>query len=154
MWKQQLSHSCFGYLACLHVYFQCELVNFLLWHNFFDLILYVPINNFSVMSVQVFLGWNSTKQGLMCLAQWHNAVSLKRLKPATSQSQVKDFTTESLCSLHVIMTPQMLPGSCWKCWQLVAKFLAVVFKSTSPNMGLDARDPVFGVCEQQRHRPG
>ena len=40
----------------------------------FDLIFYVPVNNFSVMSGRVFLGWNSTKHGLMCLAQGHNAV--------------------------------------------------------------------------------
>ena len=29
-----------------------------------DLILYVPVNNFSVMSGQVFLGLTSTKQGI------------------------------------------------------------------------------------------
>ena len=29
----------------------------------FDLILYIPVNNFSVMLGQVFLGWASTKQG-------------------------------------------------------------------------------------------
>ena len=40
----------------------------------FDLILYVPVNNLSVMSGWAFLGWTSTKQGLMCLAQGHNAV--------------------------------------------------------------------------------
>ena len=31
----------------------------------FDLILYVPVNNLSVTSGRVFLGWTSTKQGLM-----------------------------------------------------------------------------------------
>ena len=31
---------------------------------------------------QVFLGWTSTKQGLMCLAQGHNKVTPVRLKPA------------------------------------------------------------------------
>ena len=34
-----------------------------------DWILFVPVNNFSVMSKRVFLGLTSTKQGLMCLAQ-------------------------------------------------------------------------------------
>ena len=29
----------------------------------FDFILYVPVNNFSVMLGRVFLGWTSTKQG-------------------------------------------------------------------------------------------
>ena len=37
--------------------------------SFFDLILYVPVNNFSVMWGHVFLGWTSTKQELTCLAQ-------------------------------------------------------------------------------------
>ena len=38
----------------------------------FDLILYVPVNNPSVMSVWVFLGWSSTKLGLM----WVDSVNL------------------------------------------------------------------------------
>ena len=61
----------------------------------FDLILYVPVNNSSVMSGQVFLGWTSTKQGLIGLAQGHNAVPPVRLEPATARSPVKHFTTES-----------------------------------------------------------
>ena len=41
----------------------------------FDLVLYVAVNIFfSVMSGRVFLFWTSTKQGLICLAQGHNAV--------------------------------------------------------------------------------
>ena len=48
---------------------------------FFYLSLNVPVNNFSVMLGRVFVGWSSTKQGLMCLAQGHNAVMLVRLKP-------------------------------------------------------------------------
>ena len=50
---------------------------------FIDLILYVAVNKFSVMSRQVFLGWTSTKQGLMCLAQGHNTVPPVRLEPQT-----------------------------------------------------------------------
>ena len=49
----------------------------------FDLILYVPVNSFSVMSGRFFLGRTSTKQGIMCLAQGHNAVTPVRLEPAT-----------------------------------------------------------------------
>ena len=41
----------------------------------FDLNLYVPVNNLSVTSGRVFLSWTSTKLGLMCLAQGHNAVT-------------------------------------------------------------------------------
>ena len=65
-----------------------------------DLILYIPVNNFSVMPGQVFLGWTSTKQVLyiMCLAQGHNAVTPVRLKPTTPKSQVKHATTEPLRS--------------------------------------------------------
>ena len=54
-----------------------------------------PINNLSVKQGQVFLGIASTKQGLMCLAQGHNAV---RLKPLALWSQVKHSTTEPLGS--------------------------------------------------------
>ena len=55
---------------------------------------YVPVNNLSV-----FLGWTSTKLGLMCLAHGHNVVTLVRLKPAVLRSRVKDSTDETLCSL-------------------------------------------------------
>ena len=64
----------------------------------FDLILYIPVNNLSVISGQVFLGWTSTNQGLMCLAQGHNAVMPMRLEPAALQARVKHSTTEPLCS--------------------------------------------------------
>ena len=47
----------------------------LVGNGLFDLILYVPVNNFSVMSGRVNLGWTSTQQGLMCLAQGHNTVT-------------------------------------------------------------------------------
>ena len=55
----------------------------------FDLILYVPINNFSVMSGRVFLGLTNIKQGFMCLAQGHNAVTPLKLKPTTPVWDVK-----------------------------------------------------------------
>ena len=58
----------------------------------FELILYVPVKQFSVMSELVFLGWTNTKQGFMCLAQGHNAMMLVRHKPATPQNS----TTEPL----------------------------------------------------------
>ena len=64
----------------------------------FDVILYVPVSNLSVMLGGVFLGLNRTKQGLMCLAQEHNTVTPVRLKPAALHSQVKYSTTELLCS--------------------------------------------------------
>ena len=47
------------------------------------------------MSGQVFLGWTSTKQGLMCFAQGHNAVTRMRLEPTTSQSRDKHSSTVS-----------------------------------------------------------
>ena len=55
-----------------------------------------PINNLSVIKGRVFLGWTSTKLGLMCLAQGHKAVTLVRLKPAAPRSRVKHSTTEPL----------------------------------------------------------
>ena len=68
--------------------------------SLFDLILYVPVSNFSVVSGQVFLGLTSTKQGLMCLAQGHNAVTPVRLEPATPRSRDMHSTTEPLHSLE------------------------------------------------------
>ena len=43
------------------------------WFVWFDS--FIPVNNFSVMSGQVFLGWTCTKQRFMCLAKGHNAVT-------------------------------------------------------------------------------
>ena len=64
-----------------------------------DLVLYVPVNNFLVMSGWVFLGWTITKQGLMCLAQGHNAVTPVRLEPLTPRSWNMHYTTGPLHSL-------------------------------------------------------
>ena len=50
------------------------------------------------MSGWVFLGWASTKLGLMRLAQGHNTVTLVRLEPVAPRSQVKHSTTEPLHS--------------------------------------------------------
>ena len=67
-------------------------------NNLFDLILYVSVNNFSVMSRWVFLGFTSTKQGLMCLAQGHSTMTLMRLEPATPQSGDKSTLPLSHCA--------------------------------------------------------
>ena len=55
----------------------------------FALMLYVPVNNFSVMSglFSVFLGWTSTKQQTKSLAQEYNTVTLVSLELATIWSQ-------------------------------------------------------------------
>ena len=60
----------------------------------------LPINNLSVIKGRVFLGWTSTKLGLICLAQGHNAVRPVRLEPAAPSSWVKHSTTEPLCALN------------------------------------------------------
>ena len=48
-------------------------------HSLFDLILYIPVSDSSVMLGCVFLGLTSTKLGLMCLAQGQNAMMMGRL---------------------------------------------------------------------------
>ena len=53
----------------------------------FDLILYIPVNNFSIMS-----RW-STKQGHMCLVQVHNTVTLMRLVLANGSGELKHHHT-------------------------------------------------------------
>ena len=77
----------------------------LLWTDcvaLFDLILYVQVNNFSVMLGQLFLGWTCTKQRLMCLAQRHKTVRLARLELASSRSQGKQSTNQPLRSLDCV----------------------------------------------------
>ena len=61
-----------------------------------DLTLYVPVNDFSDMSWRVFLGWTSTKQGLMCLAKGHNSVTLVRLEPTTPWVESSTLPQSSL----------------------------------------------------------
>ena len=74
-----------------------------------------PSQQFSVMSGQVFLGWTSTKQRLMCLAQGHNAVTLVRLEPSTPQSRVKNSTTEPKCSLTSVFNLDLS----WFCFSIL-----------------------------------
>ena len=62
----------------------------------FDLILYIPVNNFSVILGHLFLGLTSAKQGLKCLVQGHNVVTSVILELATLGSQVKHSTNEPL----------------------------------------------------------
>ena len=58
-----------------------------------------PIQQFFSYAGRIFLGWTSTKQGIMCLAQGHNAVHPVRLEPATPWFGDKHSTTEPLRSL-------------------------------------------------------
>ena len=80
-----------------------------LWHPGWCLFVWFdslrPINNLSVIKGRVFLGWTSTKLGLMCLAQGHNAVNLVRLEPAALRFRVKHSTTEPLRSRKSRMRP-------------------------------------------------
>ena len=68
-----------------------------------DLILYVPVNNLSVMLGWVFLGLTSTKQGLMCLAQGQNAVTPVRLEPSALRSRIKHSISDPLHSHNRVM---------------------------------------------------
>ena len=73
---------------------------YLLLSSFFDLILYVPSTNFQLYRGRVFLGWTSTKLGLMFLLkdtkQWRRWGS--NWGP---QSGVKHSTTELPCYLVI-----------------------------------------------------
>ena len=69
--------------------------------QFFGLI-YVPVDNFSVMRGRVFLGLTSTKQWFMCLAQRHNTATLVWLKHSTPWFVLKHSTTEPLGSCTAI----------------------------------------------------
>ena len=95
-------------IILIHVENPYPLVSNGSWWEEGDLILYVPVNNISAMSGQVFLGWTSTKQGLMRLAQGHNAVTAVRLEPAALLSQVKHSITEPLPLRRGRSKPDML----------------------------------------------
>ena len=72
--------------------------------QWFDLIWFFAFHhNLSVIKGRVFLGRTSTKLGIMCLAQGHNAVTPVRLDPVASPSRVKNSTTEPLLSLVYTM---------------------------------------------------
>ena len=65
----------------------CTRLNVLfVWFDAFS-----PINNLSFTSGRVFLGWTSTKLGLMCLAQGHNAVPILETR---SEVKVKITVTQ------------------------------------------------------------
>ena len=59
-----------------------------------DSILNVPVNTVLAMAGWVFLGLTSTMQGLICLAQGHNTVTLVKLELATTWTGVKRLSTE------------------------------------------------------------
>ena len=69
-----------------------------IWFLFVWFDCFRPINNLTGMSGQSFLGLISTKLGLMCLAQGHNALTPVRLEAAALLSGVKHSTTEPLHS--------------------------------------------------------
>ena len=88
-----------------------------LWLNFFVLILYVPVNNFSVMSGRVFLGWTSTKQRIKCPAQGHNTITVTTLAVRLTRSTPSipslafDLPTEPPCSAIWLIFNSLL-GTC------------------------------------------
>ena len=56
------------------------------------------------------LGWTSAKQGLMSLAQGHNAVMQVWLEPIIPRSQVRHSTTEPLRFHHSLWTSKVHKG--------------------------------------------
>ena len=103
-----LPHGAVGLIIL--TYFFLSRIRLIVWPRnpvlvcLLDLILNVPINNFSVISGWVFLCRTSTKQGLMRSAQGHNTVTPVRLEPVTPRYRVKHSTTEPLRSQF------------WSCW--------------------------------------
>ena len=67
----------------------------------FVLILYIPVNNFSVMPGRVFLCCISTKQGEMCLAQGYNALLQVKLEPATLDLESSTLPLSHYVPSHV-----------------------------------------------------
>ena len=63
----------------------------------------VPVNNFSVMSGQVFLGWTSTRQRIKCLAHGRNTVTLPAVRSFDPQSNALPTETLRSKGLPIIM---------------------------------------------------
>ena len=88
VWGVGTTSWCVMKYACLH-------------HCLFDLILYVP--SIKGIKRRVFLGWTSTKLGLMCFAQRLNAVTSVRLEPAAPRSRVKHSTVAyTIVSIYAV----------------------------------------------------
>ena len=83
-----------------------------------DLILYIQVNYFSVMSGRVCLDWTSTKQGLMCLAQENNAATPMRLEPATPLSWVSTLPQGHCVTYRIwcLVTHFLYSASITSCW--------------------------------------
>ena len=69
--------------------------------NMFNLILYVPVSNFSAMSGQVFLGWTSTisKVNMSCSRTQHS-------NPDEAQTQGPSVSSQALYHQNYICTNQ------------------------------------------------
>ena len=69
----------------------------------FGFILYIPVNNISVMLGWSSMGWTSAKQWIKHLAQGHNTVSA-RVEPQTSNPPILSLTLYQLshCTPHRI----------------------------------------------------
>ena len=115
----------------------------------FDLILYVQVNNFSVMLEWVFLGWASAKQGLICLAQGHNVVTPMRPEPATPRSQVKPSTTEPLGSLKIQCTFSV--GAWWCSVTACPVVASIVLPSSSSIRGVGLKFKIYTMIIWNRH---
>ena len=73
-----------------------------------DLIPYIPVNTFSVMSGWFFMGWTSSKQVSMCLGQTHNAVTQIGVYQGAPWNRVKHCATKPLYALHEMLLAFLL----------------------------------------------
>ena len=85
--------------------------------SFYFLILYIPVNNFSVMSRWVILGLTSTKQRMKYLAQGQNAVPPLRLELARLNLQSSTLPL-SHCTPQVSWSGSILVGFIYYCYTL------------------------------------
>ena len=67
----------------------------------FCLILFLTSQSTVVMSGRVFQSWISNKQGSMCLAQGHNAVTPVRLHPETSTLPLSHCAPSQMIMEHI-----------------------------------------------------
>ena len=77
--------------------------------HLFVLILYFPVNNFSVMSWQIpiFLGCTSTKRWIKCHPQGHNTVTPPGVSLMLATIWSPALPTEPLCSAYVLVEKKL-----------------------------------------------
>ena len=92
-------HTCEELVPCLDVLWNMRVYTIVCLTWFFT----THQDNLSGIKRRIYLGWTSTKPGLMCFAQRLNAVTPVRFEPAAPRSRVKHSTVAyTIVSIYAV----------------------------------------------------